>query len=445
MHDVHLSLLSLRRAVEAVAEAGDYERLLGRVLAVARLVRGDRLLAAAAKDLERDPLARDAATVAAAADRILVAADQIEYELADLYHPATCPAWVTIVDAPPDLLVRWHPEALLRDVLRNRRQRPLLSEGDVLRFCAGPMPKLIEAIEQAAHPSLAVVTQYLQQLKRHAAQLEHLDRFRKLCATGSVAGIVARLDRLLDEWDRRLRQGPDGPDWALPPLDVLGSDVALLASRVETFLAGRRTRRFVLHRAKAYFEHFFRDEAREVLGQEEARVAAERAHGKHPKAQRELSLRRHLDRFIFQEGFFPITEASAAAGNLDMLLADADAAGIRPMVIEVKQAARIEPDSVRASDVRDAIAAARREIAKYQGHLRARSGWEDVEPMVVVFHTSVEDVSELEQDEVMLIYIGSLSPSQLKAAAVLKTRQGQDSSTDRSGSHLRPDVGRDQP
>ncbi len=420
MEDVRLSLDALTRAVQAVNETADRDRVLGRILCVARLLKTDAVIANAITDLEHDELAADSAKIEQGAKEILGRVETVFFELADLYacHGSS---WQRIVDAHPDLLARVTTNETLPGVLRrvrsvSSRGRAGLAHADLEPFTTTVSPVLRTAIDAAKDPkTLTQVSQYLDQLDALTEQSRRLVRFRALCATGSVAGVVARVRSLLAEWDARIAGGPSSDNWIVPNSNGLEHDLPLVASRIEGYLSGRRSRRIVLFRAKVYFEHFFRREARELLEREEARVAKERADGGNPKAQRELVLRRPLDRFIFQEGFFPITEASAGGGNLDMLIADADAAGIRPLVAEIKQAARIQPDDVRLDDVANAIDAARKEVPSYAGHLRARRGWEDVEPLVVVFHTSIDDVSRLEDASTILVNIGTRTPSQLRS------------------------------
>ena len=422
MHDVHLSLLALRHAVEAVQRTSknDRDRLLGRVLTVARLLRSDRVLALAIQDLERDALAADSILVERAAESIVTQAERIFYELGDLYRDRGS-TWRKIVDEHASLVVRVANNETLAAVL-DRVAAPVgraaagLTTEDLEPFSSNVRPKLLSAIERAGDPAkLNQVQNYLEQLKALAEHAPRLIRFRRLCTTSSLAGIVGRLNRLLEEWERRLSEGPSGFNWIIPDSNGLEEDVALIASRIELYLAGRRSHRMVLFRAKVYFEHFFCHEAREVVKSEEDRVEEARRAGREAQAQREIMLRRHLERFIFQEGFFPITEASASRGRLDLLIAEADAAAIRPLVVEIKQAVRIYNDTIDAKEVEAAIKEARTEISRYTGHLRARPGWEAIEPLVVVFHTSVQDVSPLEDDATILIDIGSRSPSQLRA------------------------------
>lgn len=421
MEDVRLSLEALKRAVQATSETPrtDRDRVLGRVLAVARLLETDAVLASAVRDLEHDAFAADSAQVERASGDILARVERVFYELGDLYIETGSP-WRRIVDAHPQVLARVSKSETLATVL-HRVGTVLSGSGpagllheDLEPFTANVAPKLRNAITAADEPrKLHQVSAYLDELDVLTEQSRRLVRFRKLCATGSIAGIVARARTLLADWQARVAAGPSSAGWIVPDSNNLEDDLPLVASRIETYLEGRRSRRLVLARAKVYFEHFFCEEARQVLVAEEGRVAAAKAAGTQAKARRELELRRHLDRFVFLEGYFPITEASAGRGRLDMLIADADAAGIRPFVIEIKQAARIDPDTVDAADVVKAIEAARREIPQYVGHLRARRGWEDIEPLVVVFHTSIVDVSHLEDQDTILINIGTRSPSQL--------------------------------
>ncbi|MFT3697726.1 MAG: hypothetical protein QM831_31595 [Kofleriaceae bacterium] len=420
MEDVRLSINALNEAVQAVSQTSKVyrSRLIGRVISVARLLRSDPILANAVRDLEHDQMSADAAKIERISNEILENVEETLYELGDLYLEHNS-AWKRMVDELSETVARVSTSEPLAVVLKrvatgiDRRPAGFLHR-DLEPFASNVIPKLVAGIEASDGKERREVLAYLERLKAYAEQSRQLDDFRRLCATGSVQGIVQRLQALLAEWETRIEKGPTGENWKLPDPNGLEEDLPMLASRVESFLAGRRSARLVLLRAKVYFEHFYWREARDVLEQEEARVQKAKSEGKEAKARRELELRRHLDRFIFQEGFFPITEASAARGRLDLLISEAGAAGIRPLVVEVKQAVRIDPDDISARDVREAIEAARREIPQYVGHLRARLGWEHIEPLVVVFHTAGEDVSMFEDSGTILINIGSRTPSQLR-------------------------------
>src|SRR5262249_7490413 len=135
---------------------------------------------------------------------------------------------------------------------------------DLEPFTSNVAPKLLKAIADANDPQkLDQVTVYLERLKGLTEQSRRLGRFRRLCATGSIGGIVARAQALLADWDTRIAAGPTGVNWIVPDPNGVEDDLTLVASRIESYLAGRRSRRLVLFRAKVYFEHFFCREARQ--------------------------------------------------------------------------------------------------------------------------------------------------------------------------------------
>lgn len=426
MHDVDLSLRALRRAVNAIEQCreGDQERRVAHVLSLARLLRSDRVLNSAVGDLSLPGLDGDAVRIETIANEVAASAEHYLLQLAIEYQRATpgAEAWRKIVDDGPQHVVRSSTQETLRSLLNRTRipgsgaqQRPEMTSKDLVAFGTDVIPKLEHAIGRTSSPmEMQATTAILAELKKLAEKTRRLRSFQLLAGSASIANIVRRFDALRTLWEQRLAQGPNNENWSIPDSDGLEHDASTIAAKIESFLEGRRSQRLVLYRAKVYFEHFFCEEARAAIVAEEARVEAAAAGGGTAQAQRELVLRRHLDRFIFQEGFFPVTEASASRGNLDLLLADADRIGIRPLVAEVKQAARIAPDTIGSNDVRAAIDSARAEIPRYAGHLRARPGWEAVEPVVVVFHTSIEDVSALEDEATILIDIGTRSPSRVR-------------------------------
>lgn len=422
MIDVELSLDALSKHVRAIEASEDKPRQLGHVLALARLLRSDRVLSATLRDLEGDALAVDAARVSEISrtleDGVETSLRRLAYEYQRVGPEAD--AWRAIVDEREHTGKASTKEpfkALLHRLrIGNHEAGPAgLRPNDVISFAE----LSISPLEQRASASRveAGVLYHLRQLKAFAEGYRKLHDFEVLCNAGAVTSIARRFDELLTVWEQRLLEGPKGENWTLPDDGGLHRDARTIASRLETALAGRRSRRLVLYRAKVYFEHFFYIEARAALKAEEKRVADAKADGRRASAQRESVLRHPFDRFIFQEGFFPITEAKASRGRLDMLLTDADNAGIRPLLIEIKQAARIEKDDVSREEVRNAIAEARAEIARYAGNLRAQARWAGIEPMVVVFHTSSDDVSSLADDSTVLIDIGKATPSQVIPAS----------------------------
>jgi hypothetical protein len=420
MHaDVELSLEVLRKSVALIAGwREDRRRLLAHILAFGRLLQSDRVLKHALQDLRGDPFERDAAQLDQFERELLKQVEDCFLELGHAYRDRHSP-WRKIVDRRNDVIGRARTQESLAAILERvatpfgQRESANLTREDGIRFLE-QLPKLTSEIANVSDGSLQPVSVHLEKIRVLAEQLRRLDGFVKL-TQGAASAIVERLGERVREWEARLQAGPASADWNVPETEGLEHDIPILAARIEQALNGRRSLRLVLFRAKVFFEHFYCIEARAAVELEEARVRKADAEGDSAQAQRERGLRRHFDRTIFQDGFFPITEASAARGRLDLLLAAADGAGIRPLVAEIKQAVRINPDNIKAADVRKAVDAARGAISKYAGHLRSRPGWESIEPIVVVFHTSIEDVSALEDEATILIDIGKNSPSRVSA------------------------------
>jgi len=435
MIDVELSLDALSKHVLAIESChdNDADRRLGHVLALARLLRGDRVLSATLRDLEGDALAADATRVAEIGRVLDSSVEGCVRQLALEYQRTTdeAHAWRSIVDER-DYTAKVSTGETLKSLLyrmrlgsNDSRTAELTSE-DVVAFADVTLTPLEQRVT-AARVNLPNVACQLREMRNLAGRYQKLRAFQVIGNSGDVASIARRFDALLSLWEERLVDGPTNESWGVPDDSGLHRDARTVASRLESALAGRRGRRLVLFRAKVFFEHFFYDEVRGELATEDARVASSRERGDRARARRESVLRRPFDRFIFQEGFFPITEASASRGRLDLLLTDADNAGVRPLVAEIKQAVRLAPDDIGLADVRLAIADARAEIARYVGHLRARPRWAGIEPMVVVFHTSREDVSSLEDDTTLLVDIGTRTPSQVVPVS------GEEAAADASG------------
>jgi len=419
--DVRFAIDSLRSAVQAIEGCQHQERVLGHVLSFARLLRSNAVLSNALRDIADDEMARDVARLDAIEADLVAGADEAFRYLSRAYRSPG--PFKNYVDNSLKRVVRQLEQEMLPEFLARVspigggiEHAPNVDSADLAAFAAtaADIHDRLPAV-----PELQGVRAKLYELQSTGTGCKRLHDFRKRCISGSLTAIAQRAESLLDDWEMLLRGGPSDESWIVPDTNGLEHDVGTLASRLELFLDGKRSRRLVLNRAKAYFEHFFCEDARELIEAEEARVEQPtnslQDRRKKPKARRELTLRRHLDRFIFQEGFFPVTEASAKRGNLDLLLNDARRAGARPLVAEVKQVVRIASNKIGRKDVESAIRAARSEVQQYAGFLRANEAWQHIEPVVIVFHTSTENVVELETEDVILIDIGPLSPSRVRA------------------------------
>src|SRR5690606_25420980 len=216
MNDVDLSLRALRRivaAIEACPEA-QRERTLAHVLALARLLRADRVLNSAVQDLGRLEVNGDTARLERIARELSSSAEHYLSELAVEYQRATdgADAWKRIVDRNLDLVAKASTRETLPQLLHRtrmtggERQRPDFTTKDIVHFANETIPRLqIQIANQAVLRAISVM---LNVLKDIGGKCSRLLKFQALCNAGSVATITARLEALRVDWESRLQQGP---------------------------------------------------------------------------------------------------------------------------------------------------------------------------------------------------------------------------------------------
>lgn len=230
----------------------------------------------------------------------------------------------------------------------------------------------------------------------------------------SIARLFERLQRFVDAWEGRVTGG--SPVGTLMP-DGLEQDLPALVDQIVVKLEEGIAAGYAIHRVRVLFEHFMRQSLRDELQREEERVpvAAKGGAKKASRArpQREQILQRHLDEFLFREGYFPVTHSAASGGYTDTLVLDrADSSGMPPLLVELKQAVDVlSPGRVVRAHVVAAINLGRGEVARYRGHLATRPRWHGLAPVVVVVHTCREDLSDLNAADVVVIDICDRPPS----------------------------------
>ena len=155
-----------------------------------------------------------------------------------------------------------------------------------------------------------------------------------------------------------------------------------------------------LSRLKVWVEQFERAEIRsqmdKVLKKEEA------------------VLQPAVDRFLFAEGYFPITHCEAAAGSLDTFLAGGAGGKFReasrghhvPLLLELKQTLDGTENALKAK-----VVEARDQAELYADHVRAELGWRDAETVAVVAYDRPERYY-VPDDNIVLIYLGETKPSE---------------------------------
>jgi hypothetical protein len=88
-------------------------------------------------------------------------------------------------------------------------------------------------------------------------------------------------------------------------------------------------------------------------------------------------------------------------------------------LIELKQVVALaNPSEASRKAVAEAVAAARGEVERYRGHIATRPQWAGLLPVIVVVHTCIEDLSDLEATDVVLIDLSTASPSRKKPQRV---------------------------
>lgn len=193
----------------------------------------------------------------------------------------------------------------------------------------------------------------------------------------------------------------------LPKADRLREDLWSLRQLARTVHARISTESATFHalrRAKAYFEHF---------AAKELRAALEHEH------RREDRIQERLDRFLFEEGVFPITHAEAASGKLDTFVSSealprveaADAERIPPLLLELKQQVAFGSEKQPTdADLRAAVLHALGQAKSYADHVAANSRWKQPRVCAVVFYTGGQRYYST-RDDVVLVYVGERRPS----------------------------------
>ena len=198
-----------------------------------------------------------------------------------------------------------------------------------------------------------------------------LARLEDVLRHTSIGRLADRLCAGADSWDAALEGGN-----ARPYSDYIGieQDLSYFIDSVAAKLDEGRSRMLSLHRLRVLFEHFDCVRIRQSLAES--------------KAQRERLLQEEMDRFLFHEGFFPVTHSSVSRGNLDTLVLEAvDGYGLPPLLVELKQVTAFDDGGVSRAAVQRAIEGGRGEVACYRNHVSTRPQWVDVLPVIVVVHT----------------------------------------------------------
>jgi len=407
MRDDHSTIATtLRRLANTISliAPDDWVPLRAHLVSVGRLCRDHELVRAAILEIRRrdgDDDERFARRELATIDRATGALERIADAMTEdgALHPATRHAIRQALEAR----ARAMPKQSLGELLGAARARQLaplaLEEFDLLWNAT---EQLLDQLNQRragdanVDPIVTDLMTFRGAHKRAAAVIET----RTVLEYRSIGRTVARLVQHAVEWDAAL----EPETHALPPRgqDGLAKGTLWLLERICDELDLRTTRRFALYRLRVFFEQFEHEKLRAALERPEAR------------RKREAILHEKMDRFLFQDGYFPLTNVEASRGNIDTAIVEkVERAGVPPILVELKQVTDIHPDAPRATRtlVQAAIETARTEVQAYRGFFASRPQWAGIQPFIVVVHTSRDLVKDLETDDVILIDLSDARPS----------------------------------
>lgn len=406
MRDDHsAAAMALRRIATTITSTDkeDYARLRAYLVSLGRLCRDHEIVRAAVLELRRREgrdderfTQREQATIGplmAAFERV---ADAVTSEGA-----LRDPTWQAIQRALQQP-ARALPNETLGQMLHAARARQLAPIGlDDLTLLERATEQLLDRLNSCADrdPNVAPVVEDLMTIRGGRGLAQKVIETRTLLDYRSIGRAVDRLIQHADAWDAALE--PDAlvgpPSWQ----HGLAQDAIVLIDRICDELDFRTVRRFALYRLRVFFEEFEYERLRAMLED----PAAER--------RREALLQDEMERFLFQEGYFTLTNLEASRGNIDTAVVDRiEKAGVPPILVELKQVTDLH-GSARATRaaVASAIETARGEVQRYRGSLASRPQWAGIMPFIVVVHTCIEDLAELERDDVILIDLSASTPS----------------------------------
>jgi len=406
MRDDHsAAVTALRRIANTISSTDeeDKRRIRAYLVSVGRTLRDNEIVRAALVELRRRDSydderfkQREQATLGP----VTVALQRV----ADALTPDGAigePTWLAIQRTLQET-GRAHPRQTLGDMLRDAREMQLLPlELDDLTPLDRAADQLLQRLNGQFERDLVVasIVTDLAAIRSACATAQKVIETRTLLDYLSISRTVDRLIAHADAWDAALQAdslvGP--PHWQ----DGLAQDAVALIDRICDELDFRTVRRFALYRLRVFFEEFEYERLREDLSA--------------PKAtrRREAILQHEMERFLFQEGYFPLTNVAASRGNIDTAVVDrVEKAGVPPILIELKQVTDLHGTSrATRGAVRAEIETAWGEVQRYRGFLASRPQWAGIIPFVVVVHTCVEDISDLEGDDIILIDLSATTPS----------------------------------
>jgi len=318
--------------------------------------------------------------------------------------PLTQPAMFSL---PPPMPAAVYPDIKLNleQALQQLMPTSRLSFSSILTFNIHIAQKLQEFKDRLSTNCVAAgqfcnIIDRLDALSLEIGELSELDWLMQQSGVGRV---VERLRSFSQTWKGRLLGLVGMPGgWLTGGIE---QDIPMVIDLIAVQIEMGTARRYAIERLRVFFEHF-----------ECAKLRQELKSAKAAKKPCEAILQDAMDRFLFHDGYYPVTHSSASRGSLDTLILERDELlAAPPLLVELKQVTAFEAtDVVSAALVRSAIGEARGEVNRYRAHIASRPQWSGTMPVIVVVHTCVEDVSDMEAADVVLIDLSEATPSRKK-------------------------------
>lgn len=421
--DIELATRNLRLELEALDDLkpdSDPAKLVARMYAITRLLWHDPVVAPVASevtnafsgrhvDIRRQVWASDSVSKELAA----LAADHLEALLGDVSFDQPSEAVFAVAELRHTSKVegkQYFPKELLRKIAEPGfvGQDDLLvavdeTVGRIGTFLANARTIIKnERLPAKANDVLQRLRQSVQETTSLTAKLTRY--VEALCLRDSVAHLQA-----FDSWMTSLAAGQlAGADCRqIPDIGLLREctwAIKQISSRVLHQLSAASGTFHALRRMKAYFEHFARAELIE--------------HIRKGRKRREERIQEMLDRFLFNEGVFPITHCAASGGLLDTFIATealprletAADNEIPAMLIELKQKVTIDAEKQPSeSAIKNAVKDALGQASTYADHLAANPRWSNPHIYAVVFYSGKQRYHSTRND-VVLVYLGDKTP-----------------------------------
>lgn len=402
------ALRLLAKAISSAAASDDKRRLRAYLVKVGRAFRDQPILQAALMEL-RARERHDEETFAQREFRVVQAATVVFTRVATILDPGgpIRPETLHAIEQHSSVSARERSPASLKEMFKEAQASrfPIFTLDDlpIFRRVADRLLATLQNAEDRDPHVSGAITQ-LSDVPRICDDADLAIETRRLLSYLSTGRNTDLLLDYANAWDAALR----GENFRAHPTHLiqyhegLEREALVIIDQVVEQLELRTVRRFALHRIRLFFEQF-----------EFSRLRRELKKAETDRQSREAVLQRELDRFLFLDGYYPLTHTSASRGYTDTtILERVERAGVPPILIELKQvtAFRRPPEASRRA-LEKAITTARGEVQRYRGAIASRPQWSGVLPFIVVIHTCSQDVSDLEAEDIILIDLSTTTPS----------------------------------